>query len=226
MPVKHMELFFCEDIDSDIYNWQRAIEVSSYGVDWKQFLPSSITVNDVRNTPFLRDYLKKEFYESGKVADLQAWLWENVDAIQIEKDLVALIKKPFLSERVSVFITTFHRAPYDVSSNRIFLFDRPQNRKRCVETLYHELMHFLFHWHYWEVCRGMGFSDAEIHDFKESITVLLNPILALRGLPLDGGYLKHKDVRDQWAVLYERNPSFPQFLEKALPIYQRSLPLL
>ncbi len=65
-------------------------------------------------------------------------------------------------------------------------------------------------------------SESEIDNFKESITVLLNPILEKRGLPLDGGYPIHEELRKQWAMLYGENPDFPGFLEKAIPLYKES----
>ncbi len=217
-----MQLIFREDIDRDVWNWQRAVSAKSHGVEWKQFLPSSITLEEVQDEKFLREYLDKEFYSSGRVSDFREWLEKNVNASQIEADLIALMKKPFLSNVVTVYLTTFHRAPYDYKGSFFFLFEQ-KKRERSVTTIYHELMHFLFHWHYWDECRNAGLSNKNIDELKEALTVLLEPILKARGLPPDGGYAVHKELREQLAILYEVTPDFPIFIEKAIPLYKKSL---
>jgi hypothetical protein len=217
-----MQLIFREDIDHDVWNWQRAVSAKSHGVEWKQFLPPSITLEEVQDEKFLRGYLNEEFYISGRVSDFRAWLGKNVNTNQIESDLVALMKKPFLSSAVTVYLTTFHRAPYDYNESLFFLFEQ-KSRERSITTIYHELMHFLFHWHYWDKCRNAGLSDKDIDELKEALTVLLEPILKERGLPSDGGYSVHKELREQLAILYEATPDFPNFIEKAIPLYKESL---
>jgi hypothetical protein len=217
-----MKFIFREDIDRDVANWQRAVEAKTHGIEWKRFLPASISPDEVRDTSFLREYLRREYYASGKVSDFRKWLEDNVPAGEIESDLVALMQRPFLSELTTIYLTTFHRAPYNPEESSFFLFEQSR-RQRSVTTIYHELMHFLFHWHYWDQCRKEGLSDSEIDNFKESITVLLNPILEKRNLPLDGGYPIHQELRKRWAILYEENPNFPAFLEKAIPLYKELL---
>lgn len=217
-----MQLIFREDIGRDVRNWQKAVSAKSHGVEWKQFLPSSITLEEVQDEKFLREYLSKEFYSPGTVSDFREWLEKNVNANQIEADLIVLMKKPFLSDAVTVYLTTFHRAPYDYNASFFFLFEQ-RRRERSVTTIYHELMHFLFHWYYWNQCREAGLSDKDTDELKEALTVLLEPILKERGLPPDGGYSVHKELREQLAKLYEASPDFPVFLEKAIIIYRESL---
>jgi hypothetical protein len=218
-----MQLLFSEDIDRDMRNWQDSFNKESYGIQWKQFLPPSMTVKEVLDDNFLRDYLEKEFYDSGQVSDFKKWLEENIISSQIEEDLSVLMKKPFLSKEITVNITTFRRSPYNVPGNSFFLTRRTYKREISAGMIYHELMHFLFHWHYWDQCKEAGLSEQEIDDFKESLTVLLNSILEKRGLPLDVGYPGHEALRKQWVVLWGRNPDFPVFLEKAIPLYKDSL---
>lgn len=218
-----MKLLFREDIDRDIWNWQDAISKESYGIQWKQFLPPSITADQVADKVFLKHYLEKEFYASGQVSAFKLWLEDHTDARRIEEDLTALMQGPFLSQNIVVYVTTFHRAPYDVPESSFFLIRRTNKRELSVTAIYHELMHFLFHWHYWGKCEKKGLSEQEIHDFKESLTVLLDPILEKRGLPPDGGYPMHKGLRKQWTLLYEEDSNFPIFIEKALVLYKSHL---
>lgn len=58
-------------------------------------------------------------------------------------------------------------------------------------------MHFLFHQNYWDYCKDNGLNDANIHILKESLAVLLNEILEIRGLPLDKGYSAHQELREK-----------------------------
>jgi hypothetical protein len=218
-----MKLLFSEDIDRDMRNWQDSFNRESYGIQWKEFLPPSMTVEEVLGDNFLRNYLEKEFYKSGQVSDFRKWLEEHVVADQIEEDLIVLMQKPFLSKEIAVQITTFRRSPYNVLGNSFFLTRRTYKREISVGMIYHELMHFLFHWHYWDQCKKAGLSEQEIDNFKESLTILLNPILEKRGLPLDVGYPGHEALRKRWAALYAENSDFPIFLEKAIPIFKESL---
>jgi hypothetical protein len=215
-----MQFIFKEDIGRDVKNWQRAVEAKSHGIDWKRFLPESISLDEVSDASFLRAYLKKEYYDSGKVSGFRVWLENNVHADEIRDDLMALMQKPFHSDLITVYLTTFHRAPYNPDESSLFLFEQFPRRERSVTTIYHELMHFLFHWYYWDQCRKAGLSESEIDALKESFTVLLNPILAKRNLPLDGGYPIHEAMRERWAILYKETPDFPIFLEKALSTYK------
>jgi hypothetical protein len=40
---------------------------------------------------------------------------------------------------------------------------------------------------------------------------------------LDKGYPVHAELRKKWTTLYEKNPDFPAFLEKAISLYKESL---
>jgi hypothetical protein len=80
-------------------------------------------------------------------------------------------------------------------------------------------MHFLFHIHYWETCKKAGLSENQIHDIKESFTVLLNPILKRRGLPLDFGYPNHQEFRVSLEKLWNKGENFEIFLKKVLDRY-------
>ena len=215
-----MTLFFRESLERDIWNWRGAVRASSYGVDWKKFLTKEMTAQKVQNKVFLRTYLTKRYYASGKVSAFKQWLERHIDTRRVSSDLERLLGKKFLPKPITVFITTFRRAPYDVEACSYFLTLRETHPELSITATYHELMHFLFHWHYWGQCKKAGLSDSEIHDLKESLTVLLNPILKKRGLPLDFGYPNHRTMRDQWKSLYRKERSFSAFMKKALPWYK------
>jgi hypothetical protein len=213
-----MIIRFIENIERDIQNWQNSVIAKSYGVDWKNFLPKDIDIKDVKDYKFLKEYLNKNYYEKGEVSIFKNWLENNVDSAEIQTDLQGLMGKKFFKD-VNAFITTFHRAPYDVTESFFYLILRDTNRKRSITNIYHELMHFLFHIHYWEICKKAGLSETQTHDLKESLTALLNPILKRRGLPLDFGYPNHQEFRASLEKLWNKGENFEIFLKKVLDRY-------
>jgi len=216
-----MTLSFRESLERDVWNWQEAVLKTSYGLDWSAYLPKGMTKAQAQDEAFLRSYLQKEFYGPGKVAAFRAWLDEHLDIQQVESDLEGLMGKKFRPDTITVYLTTFQRAPYEIDERYFFLTVREKMPEIAPTAVYHELMHF--HWYYWKTCEDAGLSESEIHDLKESLTVLLNPILKIRGLRPDYGYPKHKELRAQWVSLFEKEKDFPTFLAKALPLYKNSL---
>lgn len=211
-----MKFKFIDNIDIDVFNWQQSILAKSYGIDWSKYLPADIAVEDAGDTNRLKAYLEEKYYKPGTVAEFKKWLKSNVKPSQIEEDLEELMGKNFTAKEVAVRITTFNRAPYDVKHNFFYTILRSSNRERAITNIYHELMHFLFHIYYWDECEDSGLSNPQIHDLKESLTVLLNPILEKRGFPLDMGYPNHQELRAKLRELWEKEKSFEPFLKKVL----------
>jgi hypothetical protein len=224
-----MQLIFREDIDRDVENWQASFAMQgnySYVGDFKsKYLPKDILPEKTEDKEYLYEYLRERFYSNEKVLVFKEWLSVNVNATEIQQDLKKMMERKFLAEEISAYITVFGLGNYYVQGNMFFVIYRSpeRDRKQRISDIYHELEHFLFHWHYWDQCKEAGLSEQDIHNFKESLTVLLNPILEGRGLPPDGGYPVHEELRKQWTMLYGENPNFPAFLEKAIPLYKKSL---
>lgn len=214
-----MKLQFIEDIERDIKNWQNSVAVKSYGVDWKKFLPDDISVKKVYNDKYLKNYLGKKFYRLGKIFEFRNWLEHNVNFIRLQKDLEILVGKKFPSKTIKVFITTFHRAPYSFEKSFFYIIWRnSKNREKAITNIYHELMHFLFHWHYWDLCKKAGLSETQIHVLKESLTVLLNPILKQRELPIDFGYPSHQEIRAKIKEMWRNAKNFDLILKQVQKI--------
>lgn len=211
-----MTLDFIDDIDADIKNWQRSVTAKSHGVDWKKFLPDDITVEEVDDGEYLKGYLNDRYYDSGKVAEFKGWLEANVKADLIEEDLRAITGGTFLGKGFKVYITTFHRAPYDLKE-RSFHVILKEKKEYSITNIYHELMHFIFYELYWKKCMDSGLNEKKTDDFKEALTVILNPTLAKRGLPLDKGYLVHQELRTKLLDLWESDEwRFADFLNEAI----------
>ncbi len=213
-----MQLIFIQDIQRDINNWQISITRKSYGVEWKKFLPVDISEDEISDGKILKKYLESNFYQTGKVSSFIDWLNNTVHVNQIQEDLEKLFKNTFSSDTIKVYITTFHRAPYNVQQNFFFLILREKNRERGITNIYHELMHFFFHRYYWDQCVAAGFNDQQIHTLKESATVLLNPILEKRELPKDFGYPQHEAQRTVFKRFWKENNDFKSVLDEVLKL--------
>ena len=224
-----MKFSFFDDIDRDIANWQASLvrqDNYDYVGDFRgKYFPKDIPVEKAKDKEYLRNYLTEKFYANGKVAVFREWLEMNVSASEVQADLETLMKQKFLVEDFSVYITVFGLGRYSMQENLFYVIYRgpERDRRERISAIYHELMHFLFHWHYWKYCREAKLSEREIHNFKESLTILLNFVLEKRGLPLDKGYALHEKLRKQWLLLYAENPDFPIFLEKAIILFKESL---
>jgi len=211
-----MKINFIKDIEVDIGNWQQSLSANSYGMDWSKMLPKDISLDQAKNIEYLRRYLEEKYYNSGKIDDFKNWLETNSNQEQIKTDLEFLVGRSFPFEVVDVKITSFWRAPYDAINGSLFMIFRNSGRENSITNLYHEIMHFFFHRYYWEECKNSGLSEARIHDLKEACTVLLNPILEKRELPLDKGYPAHQELRSKLVEIWQEENNFDLFLKRVL----------
>ncbi len=217
-----MKLNFIKNIDFDIENWQRSIEIRSYGVDWNKYIPTDLSIKCVKTRECLIDYLKKHYYDRLIDAYLEK-LKNKINISEIQSDLEFLMNKKFPDKiEINIFITTFIRAPYNVGNNYFYVryYSDKDGVKKSIMNIYHELMHFLFHWNYWQKCQYSGLKENQIHDIKESFTVLLNSVLAKRNLPLDKGYKDHQRLRDRIIKLWQKNRDFKFVLKEIIKIKQ------
>ena len=200
-----MKLNFSINIEKDTDNWHGSIDYQAYGVNFGGFQPKGIAVEKMKDHDYLRGYLEEKYYAAGKIAEFKTWLEEHVNTAEIKNDLERLMGKKFGDEAIEVFITVFGRGMYYVPGNFFFLNYCHRDPMKSIPRIYHELMHFLFHRYYWEECQKAGLSEPQIHDLKESLTVLLNPILEKRGLSafLDQGYPKHQELRAKLKTIWE-----------------------
>lgn len=217
-----MILKFIEDINQDVKNWQSSLaRHSNYVTDPIKYLPKDIVQEKLNDAEYLKQYLSKKFYESGKVSKFRDWLIKNANSLEIQNDLEGLMGRKFKIEEIKAYITIFGLGRYNVELNLFYIIykNSEQEREIRISNIYHELMHFLFHIYFWEKCQKAGLSEPQIHNLKESLTILLNPILKKRGLPMDNGYLKHQKLRVELKELWGKDDwIFENFLNEVLVI--------
>lgn len=216
-----MKLHFTEDIEKDIHNWQKNCDTTKLIGNWlSNFQP--LTIEKIKDAEFLENYLNNRFYKTGMIAEFKKWLEQNVNIDEIIDDLENLTNKKFTFELINARITTFPLAGYDIKGDwgsffYLTFFNSVDRKKTAVEAIYHELLHFIFHVYYWQLCLDKGLSAQETNDLKESVTILLNPILEKRGLPLDKGYPTHEKFRA--AITGYRDMNFDSIVEKAMSLF-------
>lgn len=210
-----MNLTINYSFEKDVQNWQESVEKSGYDVNWIKFLPENISLDCVRSNACLENYLNINCPKN-KILNFINLLNNLINTEQIQNDLENLLNAEFTADNYKIFITTFHRAPYNVERNYFYLIYRENNAKKAVSGIYHELMHFLFHQNYWGYCESKGLDDEKIHILKESLTILLNKILEKRGLPLDKGYMAHQELREKIKNYQKNSRGFKNLLEEII----------
>lgn len=203
------------NLEKDIQNWKQSLNKESYNVKWNKFLPDNISFECLKNDKCLSKYLSIN-YEAGKIDKFINSLNKLTNSREIQNDLENLLDSKFKTTDFKIFITTFHRAPYNIEKKYFYLIYRENNIKKAIGSIYHELMHFLFHQNYWDYCKNKGLNDTKIHILKESLTVLLNEILEKRGLPLDKGYVVHWDLREKIKNYKKSSKDFKRLLSKMI----------
>lgn len=203
------------NLEKDIQNWKQSLNKESYSVNWNKFLPDNISFECLNNDECLSKYLKTN-YPFNKIGEFINLINKLINPQETQNDLEKLLDAKFAATDFRIFITTFHRAPYNIDKNYFYLIYRENNIRKAISGIYHELMHFLFHQNYWDYCKKKGLNDIKIHILKESLTVLLNEILEKRGLPLDKGYAAHQELREKIKNYEKSSNNFKELLTKII----------
>ncbi len=70
-------------MDQDVKNWQSSLaRHSDYVSDPAKCLPADIPVERINDAEYLKQYLLKNFYESGKITEFRGWLTANVNVVK------------------------------------------------------------------------------------------------------------------------------------------------
>src|SRR5208283_4939825 len=97
-----MKLKFIEDLEKDADNWHGAIGTKVYGTDRGKFWPKDIELEKMSNREYLKGYLDRTYYKTGRIAEFRIWLEQHVDSSQIQSDLEQLMNRKFGDEIVEV----------------------------------------------------------------------------------------------------------------------------
>jgi len=163
----------------------------------------------------LEDYRTK-MYNSGMIEIFVKAMQEAWNKINEEffKRLERITKRKFKFEKVSAYITTVMRCPYDFEEP-YFMFSFFRDLASAINTCGHELLHIQFHNTYWpKIEKQIG--KEKTGDLKEALTVLLN--LEFRDLWFvdDRGYEPHKELRQFIEKQWTKKKDFDVLMKKCV----------
>lgn len=145
----------------------------------------------------------------------------NAEWIKIEEDFIKRLenvhKNPFPDKNIKGVLSSAGRFGYNQDEGW-FATDMFKNKFISIDVATHELMHFMFHKYYWQICKEKGLPHNAIWDIKEAFTVLLNlEFDDLRFQP-DYGYPPHKNLRAVIEKSWLENHDFNKALESAIKL--------
>lgn len=161
----------------------------------------------------IEKYYAKEEKLLSLVNDINAeWAKiENEFFIKLEE----IHKFPFPFTSVKGVLSSASRFGYDKQGNW-FAMDMFRNKFIAIDIAMHELMHFMFHKYYDQVCEERGLTKDQMWDVKEAFTVLLNLEFDNLRFQQDNGYAPHAKLREVIKASWEKNRDFNKALDEAI----------
>jgi hypothetical protein len=140
--------------------------------------------------------------------------WAKIEEGFVRR-LEAIHKFPFPLASVKGVLSSASRWGYKVDEGW-FATSMFRNKFLCIDTATHELMHFMFHKYYDQVCEDRGLSKNQMWDIKESFTVLLDIEFNDFRFQSEYGYQPHMKLREVIKKSWEKNRDFGKTLEEAI----------
>lgn len=218
------KLNFVFDKEKDLKNiWETCNTPESYGESWKNAVTGNLyKICHNKKWNESKKELEKElehFYQN-KIFRIMGELFSKTWK-KVEKDYFTRLKKimkdEFYFKKVTVYMTSSNRCPYDPSpKNPSFYVRFFSNVPLLIQSCEHELMHIQFHnSKYWKICeRGIG--REKTFDIKESLTVLLNLELGDLSTFRERGYPHHKELRKFITAEWEKEKDFDVLIQKLI----------
>jgi len=140
--------------------------------------------------------------------------WNKVEKKYFKK-LEEVHEASFDYPQIKGVLSTAGRFGYYYGKNPWFATSFKLGPKRASYIAMHELMHFIFHKHFWNFCEKRGLSWKQIWDIKESMTILLNiEFSSILFEEKDCGYPEHKKIRTFIKKTWPKRDNFKDFLTK------------
>ncbi len=143
----------------------------------------------------------------------------NEEWIKIEEKIISKLEEihkfPFPYSEVRGVLSTASRFGYNLEQGW-FATDPSKDKFVCMNVAMHELMHFMFHKYYDDICKKAGLPQTEMWDIKESFTVLLNLEFKEFISKPDHGYPPHQELRAVIEKSWIENRDFDKALAAAI----------
>lgn len=130
------------------------------------------------------------------------------------KRLEKITKRKFKFKKVTAYITTVSRCPYNFNEPS-FMISIFKDMLGCLTTCGHELLHIQFHHTYWdEVEKQIG--KEKTADLKEALTSLLNSEFKELWFVEDRGYEAHIQLREYISTQWKKDKDFDKLIAKCI----------
>ena len=214
-----MKFIIKPSLASDVWNWQVVADhKGSYGQNWRADWPKDLSLKDARDKNKMRAYLARKYYRKGAVQKYVDWLEATVEPKKIDNIIYEITGHRVPFKVVKVTPTTYTRCPYDADGGGFFIH-YSSGPRWVYRTAAHECMHFVVHKYYWKQMRDAGLSDQQVHDIKESLTVLLNPVFEARWGGTENGYPNHQNLRKDIKKIATTTKNFDEIIERTTKLF-------
>jgi len=165
----------------------------------------------------------EKYYEKGdkliSIAEDINKEWSKMESEFIKK-LEEVHGFPFKYDSIKGVLSSASKFGYN-TGNDWFATSMFRNKFGAIDTATHELMHFMFHKYYDQVCKEKGLSENQMWDVKESFTVLLNLEFDNFRFQQDGGYTPHAKIREAIKESWLKDHDFAKALDRAIEVVKQ-----
>ena len=207
------------NVEADANNWYGAANTTSYRSNWRKLIPHDILdkiddVDEAEAMDFLIPYLKSKYLkEKTEIDSYIKYAKSQFDAhLDTACDkLEKITGKPIYTDKVTVYVTTIPRCPYNYKDAAFWININFQP----IDVFMHEFLHFMFI-HYYRENESHPLYDLNFKDFdwiKESLTVVLDEDCVPPMKKPDSGYPIHRDFRDKLHKKWVKNNNFDSLVD-------------
>jgi hypothetical protein len=218
------KVIFKFDKEKDLWNiWDTCNAKAQYGGNWTKSVTSNIyQMCHKKSLAQCKKELAKtmKHIHDNRITSITARLfneaWKEI-AEEYFKRLEKIMKSPFCSKKVTAYLTTAGRFPYNPNKKNpsfyVGFFGSPAS---ILHTAGHELMHIQFHnSKYWKICEK-EIGRKETMDLKEALTVLLNWEFHDLWIIQDNGYPNHVELRKSISLQWEKEKDFDKLIDNSI----------
>jgi hypothetical protein len=183
------------------FNYLKKLDESDENKKYSVFLEKTKWFYEPKNKKF-RSLLIKQTQEA----------WNLVEKKYINK-LEKIHNRKFPYKKIYGVLSTANRFGYNCFELKKWFACNCNSPVRCSDTATHELMHFMFHYYFFdEFKKNFSLSDNQIWAVKESITAILNIEFSDLRFGFDNGHNGHEKLREKIVKDWKKYKNFEKVL--------------